>query len=67
MSDVVLHKKVSVERCLRQVGEYYRMDTGLALEHDHLRQDGHPFHQDLARRHAAEPASISPTIRSEST
>lgn len=39
MSDVVLHKKVSVERCLRRVDEYYRMDTGLALEHDHLRQD----------------------------
>lgn len=39
MSDVVLNKKVSIERCLRQVDEYYRMDTGLALERDHLRQD----------------------------
>ena len=39
MSDVVLNKKVSIERCLRQVGEYYRMDTGILLERDHLRQD----------------------------
>jgi uncharacterized protein YutE (UPF0331/DUF86 family) len=39
MNDVVLNKKVSIERCLRQVGEYYRMDTGLPLERDHLRQD----------------------------
>lgn len=39
MNDVLLSKKASLERCLRQVGRYYTMDTGVAFEKDHLRQD----------------------------
>ena len=39
MNDVILNKKVSIERCLQQIDRYYHMATGLSFADDHLRQD----------------------------
>ncbi|SFE96827.1 DUF86 domain-containing protein [Nitrosomonas sp. Nm166] len=39
MNDVILNKKVSIERCIQQIDRYYRMDTGLPFVDDQLRQD----------------------------
>jgi uncharacterized protein YutE (UPF0331/DUF86 family) len=39
MMDVVLNKKESVERCVRQIRLYYAMPSGLPFEKDHLKQD----------------------------
>ncbi|QOC23552.1 DUF86 domain-containing protein [Wenzhouxiangella sp. AB-CW3] len=39
MNDVLVNKKISIERCVRQIREYYRLDSDLPFERDHLRQD----------------------------
>jgi uncharacterized protein YutE (UPF0331/DUF86 family) len=39
MMDVVLNKKESIERCIRQIRRYYVMPSELPFEKDHLRQD----------------------------
>lgn len=39
MNDVLLNKKVSIERCVRQIRRYYHTDESIPFEHDHLRQD----------------------------
>ena len=39
MNDVLLNKKVSIERCVRQIRRYYHIDESIPFEHDHLRQD----------------------------
>jgi uncharacterized protein YutE (UPF0331/DUF86 family) len=39
MSEVVLDKKISIERCVEQVRGYYAMQTGVTFEEDYLRQD----------------------------
>ncbi len=37
--DVVLNKKESIERCIKQVRLYYAMPSELPFEEDHLKQD----------------------------
>ncbi len=39
MNEVVLNKKVSIERCLEQISTYYALDRGLPFEQDFLKQD----------------------------
>lgn len=39
MNDVLLNKKVSLERCVRQVRAYFQLETGRPFEEDFLRQD----------------------------
>lgn len=39
MNDVLLNKRVSIERCVQQVNRYYHMETGLPFADDRLRQD----------------------------
>lgn len=39
MDDVILSKKESLERCIRQVGIYNAIPSDLPLERDFLRQD----------------------------
>ena len=39
MNDVVLNKKESVERCIKQIRTYYRLPADLPFAEDHLRQD----------------------------
>ncbi len=39
MSDTLLNKKVSIERCIRQIRSYYERHSELAFERDYLRQD----------------------------
>ncbi|MBF0475856.1 MAG: DUF86 domain-containing protein [Deltaproteobacteria bacterium] len=39
MDDVILNKKESIERRVRQIRLYYAMPSDLLFEEDHLRQD----------------------------
>lgn len=39
MTDVALNKKESIERCLKQVREYYARPSDLPFEQDFLKQD----------------------------
>jgi uncharacterized protein YutE (UPF0331/DUF86 family) len=39
MNDIILSKKVSIERCLKKIDRYYRLETGLPFIKDQLRLD----------------------------
>jgi uncharacterized protein YutE (UPF0331/DUF86 family) len=39
MNDVILNKKESIERCMKQVRLYYGKPSDVAFEEDYLRQD----------------------------
>jgi uncharacterized protein YutE (UPF0331/DUF86 family) len=39
MSDVVLNKKESIERCIKQIRVYYALPSDIPFEEDYLRQD----------------------------
>lgn len=39
MNEIVLNKKISIERCIEQIDQYYALDNGLPFETDHLKQD----------------------------
>ena len=39
MNETILNKKVSIERCIRQVQKYYSHDSGVPFSEDHFRQD----------------------------
>ena len=39
MNDIVLNKKESIERCVRQIRLYYSTPSKAAFEEDHLKQD----------------------------
>lgn len=39
MNDVLLNKKISIEKCLYQISEYRSRPSVIAFENDYLRQD----------------------------
>lgn len=39
MNDVVLNKKESIERCVKQIRHYYQLPSEFDFVEDHLRQD----------------------------
>lgn len=39
MNEIILNKKISIERCIEQIDQYYALDNGLPFETDHLKQD----------------------------
>jgi uncharacterized protein YutE (UPF0331/DUF86 family) len=39
MNEIILNKKVSIERCIQQINAYYALDNGLPFATDYLRQD----------------------------
>jgi len=39
MNDIVLNKKESIERCIRQIRLYYKLPVETPFEEDYLRQD----------------------------
>ena len=39
MTDVVLNKKESIERCIRQIRIYYERPSNMPFEDDHFKQD----------------------------
>ncbi len=39
MNEIVLNKKVSIERCIRQIRLYYGQQSGTPFELDYLKQD----------------------------
>ncbi len=39
MNEIILNKKISIERCIKQIDAYYALETGLPFATDYLRQD----------------------------
>ena len=39
MNEIILSRKISIERCIQQINTYYALDTGLPFAADYLRQD----------------------------
>jgi uncharacterized protein YutE (UPF0331/DUF86 family) len=39
MNDIVLNKKESIERCIKQIRTYYRLPSEMIFEEDYMRQD----------------------------
>ncbi|MDP2984371.1 MAG: DUF86 domain-containing protein [Candidatus Latescibacter sp.] len=39
MNEIILNKKLSIERCIKQINTYYALDTGLPFNKDYLKQD----------------------------
>lgn len=39
MNEIILNKKISIERCIAQIRRYYAMESGKPFEQDYLRQD----------------------------
>lgn len=39
MSEIVLNKKIDIERCVQQIQTYYALDHDLPFEKDYLKQD----------------------------
>ena len=39
MNDVVLNKKESIERCIKQIRDYYQLPSDLDFVEDHFKQD----------------------------
>ncbi|SDW77191.1 hypothetical protein [Nitrosomonas communis] len=40
MNDIILSKKISIERWLKQIDQYYRMETSMPFVKDQLRLGG---------------------------
>ncbi|BBP42829.1 type VII toxin-antitoxin system HepT family RNase toxin [Thiosulfativibrio zosterae] len=39
MNDVLLNKKVSIERCIQQIQNYYHLESELPFQQDYMKQD----------------------------
>ncbi len=39
MNEIILNKKISIERCIQQIDAYYVLDSGQPFATDYLRQD----------------------------
>lgn len=39
MNDIILNKKDSIERCVKQIRSYYQLPSDMPFEEDYLRQD----------------------------
>ncbi len=39
MNEIILNRKISIERCIQQIDTYYALDTGIPFATDYLKQD----------------------------
>lgn len=39
MNEVILNRKIAIERCIQQIDAYYGVDTGMPFVEDYLKQD----------------------------
>lgn len=39
MNEIILNKKIGIERCIEQIQAYYALDSNLPFEKDYLKQD----------------------------
>ena len=39
MNEIILNKKISIERCIEQIDKYYAQNSGQPFAADHLKQD----------------------------
>lgn len=60
MNDIVLNKKESIERCIRQIRRYYAAPSDLPFAADHLRQDAIAINLQRAAGHGGLPQHPGP-------
>ncbi len=63
MNDVVLNKKESIERCLKQIRHYYHLPSEFAFMEDHLKQDAIAINMQRACEQAIDLANHVVKIR----
>ena len=63
MNDVVLNKKESIERCIRQIRNYYKLTTGQPFEEDYLRQDAIAINMQRACEQSIDLANYTIKVR----
>jgi uncharacterized protein YutE (UPF0331/DUF86 family) len=39
LNEIILNKKLSIERCIKQINSYYALNTDLPFDKDYLKQD----------------------------
>ncbi|NOZ68909.1 MAG: DUF86 domain-containing protein [Deferribacteres bacterium] len=63
MNDIVLNKKESIERCIKQIRRYYALKSDVAFEEDHLKQDAIAVNLQRACEQAIDLANHTIRIR----
>lgn len=63
MNDVVLNKKESIERCIRQIRNYYQLPSEFDFVEDHLKQDAIAINMQRACEQAIDLANHLVRIR----
>lgn len=63
MNDVVLNKKESIERCIRQIRNYYQLPSEFDFVEDHLKQDAIAINMQRACEQAIDLANHIVRIR----
>ena len=63
MNDIVLNKKESIERCIRQIRNYYQLPANGAFEEDYLRHDAIALNLQRACEHCIDLANHTIRVR----
>jgi uncharacterized protein YutE (UPF0331/DUF86 family) len=63
MNDVVLNKKESIERCIKQIRHYYSTSSVEPFEEDYLRQDAIALNLQRACEHCIDLANYTIRVR----
>lgn len=63
MNDVVLNKKESIERCIKQIRHYYQLPSEVDFVEDHLKQDAIAINMQRACEQAIDLANHLVKIR----
>ena len=63
MNDIELNKKESLERCIKQIRAYYALQTEVAFEEDHMKQDAIAVNMQRACEQAIDMANHTIKVR----
>ena len=63
MNDIVLNKKESIERCIKQIRVYYALQSEVAFEEDHMKQDAIAVNLQRACEQAIDMANHTIKVR----
>ena len=63
MNDIVLNKKESIERCIKQIRAYYVVQSEVAFEEDHMKQDAIAVNLQRACEQAIDMANHTIKVR----
>ncbi len=63
MNDIVLNKKESIERCIKQIRAYYALQSEVTFEKDHMKQDAIAVNMQRACEQAIDMANHTIKVR----